>query len=102
MKINDTVFVSKFKDALDGYIGRVKDIKGEFALVEFEFSNENNCFYIHKSYLATINETILYDDVLKFVEHIQRIKDIYNEGHKEILNYGTLCDLCIEGWDLVN
>lgn len=46
-------------------------------------------------------KSLPYEDVLKFVEHIQRIKDIYNEGNKEILNYGTLCDLCIEGWNLV-
>lgn len=99
MKINDIVLINKFEDKFDGCIGRVKVIDNNMILVSFDRSNDERWFY--KAYLNVIHETLPYDDVLKFVEHIQRIKNIYNDGHKEILNYGTLCDLCIEGWNLV-
>ena len=47
-------------------------------------------------------ETISMQDVREFVEWIQSIKDEYNSGNKNVLNYGLLCDLCIKGWRLVN
>jgi hypothetical protein len=99
MKINDIVLVDKFEDKFDGCIGRVKSIENDTVLVSFDRSNDERWF--HKAYLNVMHATLPYDDVLKFVEHIQRIKDIYNDGNKEILNYGMLCDLCIEGWNLV-
>ena len=39
-------------------------------------------------------------NVLDFVRNIQRIKDDHNENGKPI-NYGTICGLVIEGWQLV-
>lgn len=47
-------------------------------------------------------EIIPMQDVREFVEWIQNIKDEYNSGNKNVLNYGLLCDLCIKGWRLVN
>ena len=38
--------------------------------------------------------------VLEFVKHIQKIKDEHIEEGKPI-NYGTICGLVIEGWNLV-
>ena len=38
--------------------------------------------------------------VLDFVRNIQKIKDAHNEDGTPI-NYGTICGLVIEGWQLV-
>ena len=38
--------------------------------------------------------------VVEFVEYIQSIKDKHNDEGSPI-NYGTICDLVIRGWKLV-
>ncbi len=38
--------------------------------------------------------------VIEFVEYIQTIKDRHNEEGSPI-NYGTICDIVIRGWELV-
>ena len=39
-------------------------------------------------------------EVRKFVEYIQSIKDNHNENQTPI-NYGTICEIVIEGWNLL-
>lgn len=46
------------------------------------------------------NDTISREAVREFVERIQTIKDSHNENGTPI-NYGTICDLVIQGWKLM-
>ena len=112
MKIGDKVLINSNNPSYVGTIGQISaiDSDNKAALVESPiYKNVNGYWLLTKSSyhwfkfdeIDVCHESIPYDDALRFVEHIQRIKDIYNEGNKEILNYGTLCDLCIEGWELV-
>lgn len=50
-----------------------------------------------------VEDVVSRDEVLKFVEQIQKLKDEYHERKENgLLNYGTLCYLCISGWELLD
>ena len=40
-------------------------------------------------------------EVMKFAEFVQSVKDEYCDN-KEVLNFGTLCDIVIKAWRIVN
>ena len=41
-----------------------------------------------------------YNIVLEYVREVQRFKDAHNE-EKCPINYGTICTLCMDGWDML-
>lgn len=46
-------------------------------------------------------EAIPREEVIQFIENIQKIKDNHNE-HGEPINYGTICGIIIEGYRLLD
>ena len=46
-------------------------------------------------------EAIPKEEVKQFIENIQKIKDNHNE-HGEPINYGTICDILIWGYRLLD
>ena len=86
------------KNTLDGLFKNIKKWEFEEEVEEIDFVQE------HKKIPVTLNlepcDTISREAVREFVERIQTIKDSHNENGTPI-NYGTICDLVIQGWKLM-
>ena len=39
--------------------------------------------------------------MLEYVREVQKFKDSHNE-HGTPINYGTICTLCMDGWDMIS